>query len=381
LDADVRILDRLVLTETAVAVGGSSAVLLFLLTAGNVLKQVSAAVASGRVDGWEGAELILLLVPGLLPYALPLGVLTGVLLAFGRLSAQSEITAMKAGGVSLARAARPALVLAGLLALLSAWLNLEVAPWANTEFRRLLMGAANDNPAAVIVPGQLNRSFKGLVIRAGGREGEVLTDFWAWRVDEGGRLVQTVHAREARIVREAGADGKPLLRIELNGARIDSREGDAAKPASFATAETASLDLPEARGPVGGVLERKLRWLTLSELLEGAEKGWGLPRDATAAQIEASKSAVRTQLMAHLAGAFSVFALALLAVPLAVRVGRKETFVNAAIGLAVALGYYLLSSAAGWVKDPDLLPEAVVWLPALGVAGAGLWMLTRASLR
>lgn len=377
----MRILDRLVLTETAVAAGGSTAVLLFLLTAGNVLKQVAGAVAEGRVDGWEGVELILLLIPGLLPYALPLGVLTGILLAFGRLSAQSEITAMKAGGVSLARAARPALVLAGLLALLSAWLNLEVAPWANTEFRRLLMGAANDNPAAVIVPGQINRSFEGLVIRAGGRTGEVLNDFWAWRVDDGGRLVQTVHAREARLVRETGADGRTALRIELSGARMDSRDDDPARPASFATAETASLALPEARGPVGGVFERKLRWLTTSELLEGAERGWGLPRDATPAQVEASKSAVRTQLMAHLAGAFSIFALALLAVPLAVRVGRKETFVNAALGLGVALTYYLLTSAAGWVKDPDLLPEAVVCLPALGVACAGAWMLGRAARR
>ena len=375
----MRILDRLVLTESAVAVGGSTVVLLFLLTAGNVLKQVAGAVAGGQVDGWEGLELILLLLPGLLPYALPLGVLTGVLLAFGRLSAQHELTAMKAGGVSLARAARPALILAGSLAALSAWLNLEAAPWANTEFRRLLMGAANDNPAAVIIPGQLNRSFKGLIIRAGGREGEVLTDFWAWRVDEKDRLVQTVHAEQARIVREAGGDGKTSLRIELKGARMDSRDGDPSRPASFATAQTTTLALPEAGGGVGGVFERKLRWLTTSELLEGAEKGWGLPRDATPAQVEASKSAVRTQLMAHLAGAFAIFALALLAVPLAVKVGRKETFVNAALGVALALTYYLLTSAAGWVKDPDLLPEAVVWLPALGVAGTGAWLLARAS--
>lgn len=375
----MRILDRLVLTESAVAVGGSTVVLLFLLTAGNVLKQVAGAVAGGQVDGWEGLELILLLLPGLLPYALPLGVLTGVLLAFGRLSAQHELTAMKAGGVSLARAARPALILAGSLAALSAWLNLEAAPWANTEFRRLLMGAANDNPAAVIIPGQLNRSFKGLIIRAGGREGEVLTDFWAWRVDEKDRLVQTVHAEQARIVREAGGDGKTSLRIELKGARMDSRDGDPSRPASFATAQATTLALPEAVGGVGGVFERKLRWLTTSELLEGAEKGWGLPRDATPAQVEASKSAVRTQLMAHLAGAFAIFALALLAVPLAVKVGRKETFVNAALGVALALTYYLLTSAAGWVKDPDLLPEAVVWLPALGVAGTGAWLLARAS--
>ncbi|MGA0133997.1 MAG: LptF/LptG family permease [Opitutales bacterium] len=375
----MRILDRLVLAETAVAVGGSTAVLLFLLTTLNVLKQVSSAVATGQVSGWEGLELVLLLIPGLLPYVLPLGTLTGILLAFGRLGAQSELTAMKAGGVSLARTARPALAAAGALAILSAWLNLEVAPRANTEFRRLLMGAANDNPAAVIVPGQVNRSFKGMLIRAAGREGEVLSDFWAWRVDEAGRLVQTVHAKEARIVREPGPAGSSSLRIELTGARWDSREGGVDRPASFASAETASLDLPEAVGPVGGVFERKLRWLTTSELLAGMKEGRGLPPEATPEQREASKSAVRTQLASHLAGAFSIFALALLAVPLAVRVGRKETFVNAAVGLAVALSYYLLTSATGWVKDPGLWPEAVACLPALAVAVGGWILLAKAS--
>jgi lipopolysaccharide export LptBFGC system permease protein LptF len=284
LDADVRLLDRHVLTETAVAGGAATGAFVFVMVAGNLLNQVSSAIASGRVSGWEGLELIALLIPGVLPYALPLGLLTGVLLAFGRMGSQQELTAMKAGGLSLGRIARPALLLAAALALLSAWLNLEVAPAANTEYRRLLVGSAKDNPASVIVPGQLNRQFPGMVIRASARDGEVLRDFWLWRVDDRGRLVQTVHAREAKI-----------------------------------------------------------------------------------------------QLMAHLASAFSVFSLAFLAVPLAVRVGRAETFVNAAIALAIALTYYLLTSMAGYVKDPAYRPDLLVWLPNLVVITLGWFLLRRAS--
>lgn len=383
LDADVRLLDRHVLTETAVAGGAATGAFVFVMVAGNVLSQVSGAIASGRVSGWEGLELIALLIPGVLPYALPLGLLTGVLLAFGRMGSQQELTAMKAGGLSLGRIARPALLLAAALALLSAWLNLEVAPDANTEYRRLLVGSAKDNPASVIVPGQLNRQFPGMVIRAAARDGEVLRDFWLWRVDDRGRLVQTVHAREARLARAVSKAGEGVLRVTLTDARLDTRPaGDQAflQPSSFATAATSTLEFP-ASGIFkdGDNFQRKLRWLTTQELLVAIERGWDVPAGADAATLGRGRMVARTQLMAHLAGAFSVFSLAFLAVPLAVRVGRAETFVNAAVALAIALTYYLLTSMAGYVKDPAYRPDLLVWAPNLLVVTLGWFLLRRAA--
>ena len=379
----MRLLDRHVLTETAVAGGAATGAFVFVLVAGNILTQVSSAIASGRVSGWEGLELVGLLIPGVLPYALPLGLLTGVLIAFGRMSSQQELTAMKASGRSLGRIARPALLLAGGLALLSAWLNLEIAPSANTEYRRLLLGSAKDNPASVIVPGKLNRQFPGMVIRAAERDGEVLRDFWLWSVDERGRLTQTVHAREARLAPSLNRKGEGILRVELTDARLEKRQpGDEtfASPSSFIQARTTSLEFA-ASGVFkdGENFQRKLRWLTTSELLDAAEKGWQVAPNATRKEKEQGQMLAMTQLMSHLASAFSVFSLAFLAVPLAVRVGRSETFVNAAIALGVALTYYLLTSMAAYVKDPDLRPDLLIWLPNVVVVGLAWTLLRRAS--
>ena len=383
LDADVRLLDRHVLTETAVAGGAATGAFVFVLVAGNILSQVSSAIASGRVSGWEGLELVGLLIPGVLPYALPLGLLTGVLIAFGRMSSQQELTAMKASGRSLGRIARPALLLAGGLALLSAWLNLEIAPSANTEYRRLLLGSAKDNPASVIVPGKLNRQFPGMVIRAAERDGEVLRDFWLWSVDERGRLTQTVHAREARLAPSVNSKGEGILRVELTDARLEKRQpGDEtfASPSSFIQARTTSLEFA-ASGVFkdGENFQRKLRWLTTSELLDAMDKGWQVAPNATRKEKEQGQMMATTQLMSHLASAFSVFSLAFLAVPLAVRVGRSETFVNAAVALGVALTYYLLTSMAAYVKDPDLRPDLLIWLPNIVVVGLAWALLRRAS--
>ncbi len=379
----MRLLDRHVLTETAVAGGAATGAFVFVLVAGNILTQVSSAIASGRVSGWEGLELVGLLIPGVLPYALPLGLLTGVLIAFGRMSSQQELTAMKASGRSLGRIARPALLLAAGLALLSAWLNLEVAPSANTEYRRLLVGSAKDNPASVIVPGKLNRQFPGMVIRAAERDGEVLRDFWLWSVDGRGRLTQTVHAREARLAPAVNGKGEGILRVDLTDARLEKRQpGDEtfASPSSFIQAKTTSLEFP-ASGIFkdGGNFQRKLRWLTTPELLEAIDKGWEVAPNATSKEKEQGQMLATTQLMSHLASAFSVFSLAFLAVPLAVRVGRSETFVNAAIALGVALTYYLLTSMAAYVKDPALRPDLLIWLPNIVVVGLAWTLLRRAS--
>ena len=379
----MRILDRHVLTETAVASGVASGAFIFVLAAGNILSQVANAIASGRVTAFEGLELIGLLLPGLIPYVLPMGMLTGVLMTFGRMGAQHELTAMKAGGLSLLRIAAPALWLAAALALCAAWINLEVATRSNDEYRRVLMGSVKENPASLITPGEINRQFKGLIIQARERNGPVLRDLWIWRLDAEGRLFETIHTAEGRLTKVEKPDGSAVLRLVAISAQVDTRRpGDDGFKFPSVTKEAGQAPL---EFPVSGVFkdgsgyEKKLRWHTTSELLELMDKGWQVPPNATPTQLAESQMMPRTQLMAHFASAFSIFSLALLAVPLAVRVGRSETFVNAAIALTVALSYYVLSSAAGWVKNPVFRPDLLVWLPNIIVVTLAVALLRRAS--
>lgn len=379
----VRILDRHVLIETAITSTVATSAFVFVLVAGNVLQKVVGAVATGRVSTWQGIELVGLLFPGVIPYALPMGVLTGFLIAFGRMSSQNEITAMKAGGIKLLRIAQPALILAASFTLLAAWLNLEIAPRANTEYRRLLVGSAQENPASIITPGELNRQFKGLVIRAGSRDDDVLKDFWLWRLDSNGKLVQSIQAKEARLERVDKPDGSIFLRVKLKEARMESRVDEKlsfAKPSSFAAATDSVMEFPaDAIFKNSGTVERKLRWLTTSELLVAMEKGWKVSPQSTPDEITQGKMEAKKQLMAHLASAFSIFALALLAIPLAMRVGRSETFVNASIALGISLSYYVLSSAAGWVKSPALRPDILVWVPNIIVLAIAFRLMKRSE--
>ncbi len=64
-----------------------------------------------------------------LPYAIPAAFLLACVLTFGRLSAQNEITALRAGGVNLNHVILPVLGVGVLLFFASLWMNHYLFPW------------------------------------------------------------------------------------------------------------------------------------------------------------------------------------------------------------------------------------------------------------
>jgi len=379
----VRLLDRHVLKECAVASALATGAFAFVLLAGNVVQMVLGAVSSGRVSSWEACELIALLVPVVLPYALPMGILTGVLLTFGRMGADGEITAMKASGIDLWRIATPVWAAAAVVMVIALWLNLEAGPASEDGFQKVLLGSAQLTPAGLIQPGKLNRQFEGLLIRAEEKQGEVLKRFHLWQVDDRGQVLQAVRAKEARLTKTTDPEGRALLRIEMSDATMTSRQGEAsaqAQPERFASARQTVFEVPLGQRPdAKGTYVKRLRMMTGGELLAAMETGWNLPADPTAAQRATDRMRLGVQFMFRVATALSVLSLTMLAVPLAVAVGRSETSVNAGLALGVALTYYLLTSMAMWVKDPGWHPELWVLVPNLLVAGAACLLMRRAA--
>lgn len=86
----------------------------------------------GKGLGWQViAEFFVLSLPFTVAMTLPMGVLVAVLYAFSRLASENEITALKAGGVSMRRLLVPILWLGTVLALFMLGFNDQVLPRAN----------------------------------------------------------------------------------------------------------------------------------------------------------------------------------------------------------------------------------------------------------
>ena len=89
----------------------------------------------------------------LIPQALPLAILLSSLISFGNLGESSELTAIKAAGVSLMQAFRPLIFIVILIAGVSFYFQNIVAPSANQSFYRLLLGVKQKSPEVEIPEG------------------------------------------------------------------------------------------------------------------------------------------------------------------------------------------------------------------------------------
>ena len=89
----------------------------------------------------------------LMPQAFPLAILLSSLITFGNLGESSELTAIKAAGISLIQAFRSLIIISVLMAGISFYFQNIVGPRANQDFYRLLLGMKQKNPEADIPEG------------------------------------------------------------------------------------------------------------------------------------------------------------------------------------------------------------------------------------
>jgi len=131
----LRRLDRYILQEVVQSWLAVTSVLLIILLTNQV-----AAVLERAADNQYPRSAVLTLI-GLstlqnLPVVMPVGLLLGVMLAFGRLWHESEMTAAQACGVGLGRIYVPITALALVVTAFLAWLTLDLAPRASAHVLR-----------------------------------------------------------------------------------------------------------------------------------------------------------------------------------------------------------------------------------------------------
>src|ERR1039457_1921169 len=144
-----RILSSYIIREIAALFLLGITVFTLILLMGRLIKLTDMVISRG-VPLADVARMIIYLMPSFLVFTIPMAFLLAVLLAFGRLSADNEITVMKAGGISLVQIMPPVLFCGFVAAMLALSAGVYGSPWGNSAFKSLSFAMLKQNMSVTI---------------------------------------------------------------------------------------------------------------------------------------------------------------------------------------------------------------------------------------
>ena len=335
-----------------------------ILLMGRLIKLTDLVISRG-VPLADVSRMILYLMPSFLVFTIPMAFLLAVLLAFGRLSADNEITVMKAGGISLMQLMPPVVLCGVCAALLTLGASTVGVPWGNSSFKNLSVAVLKQNVAATVrekvfwddIPGivmytehydEEHHTLKGVIINDGRDQSRPLTIFAADGVI-------------------AGGPNRNDIRLVLNNGSIHA----VGAAEEYRLVHFGQYIMTIGGAGQGGTLGRNELDMTVPELLGQI----GNPATTKAVRLK-----TQSELHSRFAFPFAALVFAVVAVPLGMQNRRSGKSAGFATSIAILLAYYVVQSFLRTLADKGTLPPVLaLWLPNLIFLGLGGYLLLMAS--
>ena len=326
--------------EVMVTMSAVSAVLLVIIMSGRFIKYLAQA-AQGILDPGVLFLIMGYRLPGFLQLILPLGLFLGILLAYGRLYLESEMTVLSATGMSQQRLLAMTMAPAFLVALLVAWLSFSLAPQGVTRWQQVINQQDALTEFDTLVPGR----FQNL------RDGSRVT--YTEQLSDDRTLLGGVFISEKRVSDDAGKDraitmlvaekGSQEIRpdgnrylILQNGYRYDGNPGQA--------------DYRAIKYDTYGVL------LPKPEVSEDISDREAIP---TAELLKSDAVRERSELQWRLSLPLLVFVVTLMAVPLSRVNPRQGRFLKLLPAILLYMAYLTMLISARSALEKGKIPIAL----------------------
>jgi lipopolysaccharide export system permease protein len=326
--------------EVLLTLSAVSAVLLVIIMSGRFIRYLGQA-AQGLLD--PGVLLLIMVyrIPGFLQLILPLGLFLGILLAYGRMYLDSEMTVLSATGMSPQRLFVYSLAPATLVALLAGWLSLGLAPQGVEHVARIINQQSAMTELDTLVPGRFQSMRNGSRVTyteelsedRSSLSGVFISETQLTRKGDKERGISVLVAESGR--QEIQADGSRYLILQ-NGYRYDGNPGQADYRAI--KYDTYGVLLPKPEVAVD-VTEREA--IPTRELMGSSE-----PR-------------MQSELQWRLSIPVLVFMVTLLAVPLSRVNPRQGRYLKLLPAILLYMAYLAMLIGARGALDKQEIPAAL----------------------
>ncbi|MEN3943586.1 LptF/LptG family permease [Prosthecobacter sp. SYSU 5D2] len=374
----VRIFDRYLGKQVLAATLMGVLLLSGVMVLGNVYKKLDELLGDTQLPMGFILEFIALIIPFSLIFTIPWAFLTGILLVFGRLSADNELVSLRMTGWSMSRICAAVFVLAFALSSVCYWVNVSVSPMAKDRIKRMFFEVAMDNPAALFQEGRVLDKVPGFRIYTGKRDGNELQNVEIVEIE--GRLAQRViHARKATLEMQPG---ELDFIMHLEGAEIESmtyNEDKSVNKVEFVNAATTAIVFPLSRLKADSV---KVNASMKSTAMLWDEVGSRIDGVTEKAMDDKDHSRSLTELSKRYSFSLACITFALVGIPLGVTAQRRETSSGFALSLITATVYLVFIILADTLNSqPSAFPHLIMWLPNVLFLGIGGFLFYRLSRR
>ena len=363
------------------------AVFTAVLLIGNALKEILTLLASSHVSPILLVKAILYLIPFVWVFALPMGMLTATLLVFGRFSADQELTAARASGVSLLSLVMPVLLLSLFCCTLSAWFNLDLGPRCRVRYLGLIQEVKKELVNAQLPEGQFIRYFPGYIFYVEKNDGGKLKNVMIYRLQNETNVDMTMQAVSGQLNPNRANN---QLALDLCDARSVTLTGHGNIIQSSPTLSL-NFSLDTVTNRVNKPSISDMTFLQLRQELRDLENlnvpvGTNSPA-ALRTQLSALREQhgdftepIRVAMNREVAFSFACFGFTLVGIPLGIRVHRRETNIGIAIALILVVVYYaFIMLGQSLSSRPEFYPHLILWVPNFIFQAVGAVLLWRAN--
>lgn len=335
-------------------------VLTFIFLLG-YLPQLADKVINKNVPITTVFLVLLYNIPVLLAYTLPIAALSTVILTFGRFSADNEIIALRANGITLQKLLMPLVVCGILLSCFLLLLNDRIIPFAYYEQKRLLQETGAQNPAAAIEPGTFIDDFDGYILFVYRVERNRLFNIRIYQPQPDGKPTRTIVAQEGEFTPVPG-ENKIMMKL-INGT---SDEPDMKNPNNFykINFKTSFMTLDFLKG--SKKVERKPKSMSLKELTTNI---------ASMKKQQINPLPLITEYHRKISWSFAPLLFILLGFPIAVVTHKRAKSANLILAVLFAAPYYLISiGCQALASQWPVAPILTMWLPNIVGGSIVIWL-------
>ena len=343
--------------------------LLGLILVGRML-QLREMLLSQNLGVFDVLRLFFYLSPVFLLLLTPIACMLSIFLTFLRMSADRELTALKASGVSLYQLLVAPIAFGTLCTLFSLYIGLFGLSWGMEQFKHSLIEFARTKTKLSLQSGVFNQEFPGLTIYAQKVNldtGDLRFVFVQDKSNKG--FTTTVVAPEGSVTTDSE---KEQIKVVFRNGRIYRRVGE--------TLDILNFGSYAVRLPLGNMLnsmgfERTSpKELSFARLLQYDSDPVLMQEFDLTRQLK-----VKVEIQKRLALPLACLILGLFSVPVACVFHAFKQQQGIVLAMVVFLVYYSLLSVAESLGESQLVPPYIgVWLPDLLFLGVGLAFLRQA---